>query len=203
MTATTHLDAPDEVLHEALYRLPGEAVERIDRAAIVLDYLAERLSRRRIDALDGADLAATRHERHPLRTAATHQDRGTVRTARNSTSEVNRSQHLDVISFGESAVSDDGAGDAGEGDKMPGFSLWRRCGRRHHGQAGLSRLPSRRTSGHGHTHAEEAQSVQSDGKVQNYPQAMKANTMQPRKTTVMVGSRTYQSFVGAQHTQLH
>lgn len=70
-------------------------------------------------------------------------------------------------------------------------------------QAGLSRQPSTRTSGHGHTHAEEAQSVQGDGKVQNHPQAMKANAMQPRKTTVMIGSRTYQSFVGAQHTELH
>jgi len=46
---------------------------------------------------------------------------------------------------------------------IPGSVLWQRwrCGRQHV-RAGLSRRPSRRTSGHGHTHAEEAQPVQGD-----------------------------------------
>ncbi|MFD7288547.1 serine hydrolase domain-containing protein [Streptomyces sp. NPDC059863] len=34
----------DGVLHEALHRLPGEAVEYTDRAALILGYLAEHLS---------------------------------------------------------------------------------------------------------------------------------------------------------------
>ncbi|MEU7058528.1 hypothetical protein AB0A61_21630, partial [Streptomyces sp. NPDC046197] len=31
--------------------------------------------------------------------------------------------HLDVISFGESAIADEGAGDAGEGKEVLGFAL--------------------------------------------------------------------------------
>ncbi|MGW2958935.1 serine hydrolase domain-containing protein [Streptomyces sp. NPDC001220] len=47
-------DMRDGVLHDAVRRPPGEAVEYTDRAALVLGYLAEELSGRRLD-----DLAAT------------------------------------------------------------------------------------------------------------------------------------------------
>ncbi|MCX5240472.1 beta-lactamase family protein [Streptomyces prunicolor] len=39
------------VLHEALHRQPGEAVEYTDRAALILGYLAEHLSGRSLDQL--------------------------------------------------------------------------------------------------------------------------------------------------------
>ncbi|MFC9626425.1 serine hydrolase domain-containing protein [Streptomyces sp. NPDC056930] len=39
------------VLHEALYRPPGEAVEYTDRAALILGYLAEHLSGKSLDQL--------------------------------------------------------------------------------------------------------------------------------------------------------
>ncbi|MFJ9158104.1 serine hydrolase domain-containing protein [Streptomyces griseoviridis] len=44
-------DIRDGVLHEALHRPPGEAVEYTDRAALILGYLAEYLSGRRLDEL--------------------------------------------------------------------------------------------------------------------------------------------------------
>ncbi|MEU2617667.1 serine hydrolase domain-containing protein [Streptomyces sp. NPDC007157] len=47
-------DIRDGVLHDAVRRPPGEAVEYTDRAALVLGYLAEELSGRSLD-----DLAAT------------------------------------------------------------------------------------------------------------------------------------------------
>ncbi|OIJ91359.1 serine hydrolase [Streptomyces sp. MUSC 14] len=48
-------DVRDGVLHEALHRPPGEAVEYTDRAALILGYLAEHLSGKPLD-----QLAATR-----------------------------------------------------------------------------------------------------------------------------------------------
>ncbi|MFG3117900.1 serine hydrolase domain-containing protein [Streptomyces sp. NPDC048197] len=42
-------DIRDGVLHEALHRPPGEAVEYTDRAALILGYLAEYLSGQRLD----------------------------------------------------------------------------------------------------------------------------------------------------------
>ncbi|MGW5659848.1 serine hydrolase domain-containing protein [Streptomyces sp. NPDC003758] len=42
-------DVRDGVLHEALHRRPGEAVEYTDRAALILGYLAEYLSGQRLD----------------------------------------------------------------------------------------------------------------------------------------------------------
>ncbi|AOW86919.1 serine hydrolase [Streptomyces olivaceus] len=44
----------DGVLHEALHRPPGEAVEYTDRAALILGYLAEYLSGQPLDQLAGA-----------------------------------------------------------------------------------------------------------------------------------------------------
>lgn len=44
-------DIRDGVLHEALHRPPGEAVEYTDRAALVLGYLAEHLSGEPLDRL--------------------------------------------------------------------------------------------------------------------------------------------------------
>lgn len=44
-------DVRDGVLHEALHRPPGEAVEYTDRAALILGYLAEHLSGQRLDQL--------------------------------------------------------------------------------------------------------------------------------------------------------
>ncbi|MFK0110287.1 serine hydrolase domain-containing protein [Streptomyces sp. NPDC091217] len=44
-------DIRDGVLHEAVRRPPGEAVEYTDRAALVLGYLAEALSGQRLDVL--------------------------------------------------------------------------------------------------------------------------------------------------------
>ncbi|MFD5477057.1 serine hydrolase domain-containing protein [Streptomyces hawaiiensis] len=44
-------DVRDGVLHEALHRPPGEAVEYTDRAALILGYLAEHLSGQRLDRL--------------------------------------------------------------------------------------------------------------------------------------------------------
>ncbi|MEV6480287.1 serine hydrolase domain-containing protein [Streptomyces sp. NPDC051576] len=44
-------DVRDGVLHEALHRRPGEAVEYTDRAALILGYLAEHLSGQRLDRL--------------------------------------------------------------------------------------------------------------------------------------------------------
>ncbi|MFE3684274.1 serine hydrolase domain-containing protein [Streptomyces sp. NPDC059095] len=44
-------DVRDGVLHEALHRPPGEAVEYTDRAALILGYLAEHLSGQRLDEL--------------------------------------------------------------------------------------------------------------------------------------------------------
>lgn len=44
-------DIRDGVLHEALHRPPGEAVEYTDRAALILGYLAEHLSGQRLDQL--------------------------------------------------------------------------------------------------------------------------------------------------------
>ncbi|WP_438290982.1 serine hydrolase domain-containing protein [Streptomyces sp. HUAS TT7] len=44
-------DIRDGVLHEALHRSPGEAVEYTDRAALILGYLAEHLSGRHLDQL--------------------------------------------------------------------------------------------------------------------------------------------------------
>ncbi|MEK2477120.1 serine hydrolase domain-containing protein [Streptomyces noursei] len=44
-------DIHDGVLHEALHRPPGEAVEYTDRAALVLGYLAEHISGQRLDQL--------------------------------------------------------------------------------------------------------------------------------------------------------
>ncbi|PBC97304.1 CubicO group peptidase (beta-lactamase class C family) [Streptomyces sp. Ag82_O1-15] len=44
-------DVRDGVLHEALHRPPGEAVEYTDRAALILGYLAEYLSGQRLDQL--------------------------------------------------------------------------------------------------------------------------------------------------------
>jgi len=41
------------VLHEALHRPPGQAVEYTDRAALILGYLVEYLSGRRLDAFAG------------------------------------------------------------------------------------------------------------------------------------------------------
>ncbi|MFD9824842.1 serine hydrolase domain-containing protein [Streptomyces violascens] len=48
-------DIRDGVLHEALHRPPGQAVEYTDRAALILGYLAEHLAAQRLD-----DLARTR-----------------------------------------------------------------------------------------------------------------------------------------------
>jgi CubicO group peptidase (beta-lactamase class C family) len=42
-------DIRDGVLHEALHRHPGEAVEYTDRAALILGYLVEHLSGQRLD----------------------------------------------------------------------------------------------------------------------------------------------------------
>ncbi|MFJ3924509.1 serine hydrolase domain-containing protein [Streptomyces sp. NPDC090022] len=53
-------DIRDGVLHEALHRPPGEAVEYTDRAALVLGYLAEHLSAQPLDRL------ATDRIWHPL-----------------------------------------------------------------------------------------------------------------------------------------
>ncbi|SEE44464.1 serine hydrolase [Streptomyces sp. Ag109_O5-10] len=53
--ADRHPDTGDGVLHDAVRRPPGEAVEYTDRAALVLGRLAEELSGRPLDAL-----AATR-----------------------------------------------------------------------------------------------------------------------------------------------
>ncbi|MFJ6792714.1 serine hydrolase domain-containing protein [Streptomyces sp. NPDC091268] len=53
-------DIRDGVLHEALHRPPGEAVEYTDRAALVLGYLAEHLSGQPLDRL------ATDRVWHPL-----------------------------------------------------------------------------------------------------------------------------------------
>ncbi|MER6369464.1 serine hydrolase domain-containing protein [Streptomyces mirabilis] len=44
-------DVRDGVLHEALHRPPGEAVEYTDRAALILGYLAEHLSGQTLDVL--------------------------------------------------------------------------------------------------------------------------------------------------------
>ncbi|WKX72164.1 serine hydrolase [Streptomyces sp. XD-27] len=44
-------DIRDGVLHEALHRHPGEAVEYTDRAALILGYLAEHLSAQSLDRL--------------------------------------------------------------------------------------------------------------------------------------------------------
>ncbi|MFJ4576340.1 serine hydrolase domain-containing protein [Streptomyces sp. NPDC088846] len=44
-------DVRDGVLHEALHRPPGDAVEYTDRAALILGYLAEHLSGQRLDQL--------------------------------------------------------------------------------------------------------------------------------------------------------
>ncbi|MFD3678193.1 serine hydrolase domain-containing protein [Streptomyces sp. NPDC058613] len=44
-------DIRDGVLHEALHRPPGEAVEYTDRAALILGYLAEHLSGQPLDRL--------------------------------------------------------------------------------------------------------------------------------------------------------
>ncbi|MFE0192479.1 serine hydrolase domain-containing protein [Streptomyces sp. NPDC058989] len=44
-------DIRDGVLHEALHRPPGEAVEYTDRAALVLGYLAEHISGQPLDQL--------------------------------------------------------------------------------------------------------------------------------------------------------
>ncbi|MFG2669037.1 serine hydrolase domain-containing protein [Streptomyces sp. NPDC048387] len=44
-------DIRDSVLHEALHRSPGEAVDYTDRAALILGYLAERLSGQPLDRL--------------------------------------------------------------------------------------------------------------------------------------------------------
>lgn len=44
-------DVRDGVLHEALHRPPGEAVEYTDRAALILGYLAEHLAGQRLDEL--------------------------------------------------------------------------------------------------------------------------------------------------------
>ncbi|MFJ4002603.1 serine hydrolase domain-containing protein [Streptomyces sp. NPDC090023] len=44
-------DIRDGVLHEALHRQPGEAVEYTDRAALILGYLAEHLSGQRLNQL--------------------------------------------------------------------------------------------------------------------------------------------------------
>lgn len=44
-------DIRDGVLREALHRQPGEAVEYTDRAALILGYLAEHISGRRLDQL--------------------------------------------------------------------------------------------------------------------------------------------------------
>ncbi|WP_060177349.1 serine hydrolase domain-containing protein [Streptomyces sp. IMTB 1903] len=44
-------DIRDGVLHEALHRPPGEAVEYTDRAALILGYLAEHLSGQPLDQL--------------------------------------------------------------------------------------------------------------------------------------------------------
>ena len=51
-------DIRDGVLHEALHRPPGEAVEYTDRAALILGYLAEHLSGGAVvdDALDPVDI---------------------------------------------------------------------------------------------------------------------------------------------------
>ena len=46
------------VLHEALHRQPGEAVEYTDRAALILGYLAEHLSGRSLDQLAAARIWA-------------------------------------------------------------------------------------------------------------------------------------------------
>ncbi|MGW1754023.1 serine hydrolase domain-containing protein [Streptomyces mirabilis] len=43
-------DIRDGVLHEALHRPPGEAVEYTDRAALILGYLTEHLSGQHLDA---------------------------------------------------------------------------------------------------------------------------------------------------------
>ncbi|MGW7368428.1 serine hydrolase domain-containing protein [Streptomyces sp. NPDC054841] len=44
-------DIRDGVLHEALHRQPGEAVDYTDRAALILGYLAEHLSGQALDVL--------------------------------------------------------------------------------------------------------------------------------------------------------
>lgn len=44
-------DVRDGVLHEALHRPPGEAVEYTDRAALILGYLAEYVSGERLDGV--------------------------------------------------------------------------------------------------------------------------------------------------------
>ncbi|MER5758860.1 serine hydrolase domain-containing protein [Streptomyces sp. NPDC002082] len=66
-------DIRDGVLHEALHRAPGEAVEYTDRAALILGYLAEHLSGQPLDEL-AADriwrpLGMTRTSFGPLRAA--------------------------------------------------------------------------------------------------------------------------------------
>ncbi|MFF6874673.1 serine hydrolase domain-containing protein [Streptomyces sp. NPDC012474] len=53
-------DIRSGVLHEQLHRLPGEAVEYTDRAALILGYLAEHLSSQPLDQL------ATTRTWHPL-----------------------------------------------------------------------------------------------------------------------------------------
>jgi hypothetical protein len=39
-------------------------------------------------------------------------------------------ERLELVSFGESAVADEDAGDAGEGEEVVSFALWRRWRRR-------------------------------------------------------------------------
>lgn len=69
-------DIRDGVLHEALHRPPGEAVEYTDRAALILGYLAEHLSGQRLDQLATArtwqplGMAATRFGPLPAEAAA-------------------------------------------------------------------------------------------------------------------------------------
>lgn len=58
-------DVRDGVLHEALHRPPGEAVEYTGRAALVLGYLAEHLAGQRLDEL------ATQRTWQPLGMATT------------------------------------------------------------------------------------------------------------------------------------
>ncbi|MGW4913734.1 serine hydrolase domain-containing protein [Streptomyces sp. NPDC004270] len=49
-------DLRDGILHDAVHRPPGEAVEYPDRAALVLGYLAEELSGRRLDVLAATEV---------------------------------------------------------------------------------------------------------------------------------------------------
>ncbi|WP_435220640.1 serine hydrolase domain-containing protein [Streptomyces sp. Tue6028] len=69
-------DVRDGVLHEALHRPPGEAVEYTDRAALILGYLAEHLSGQRLDTLattrvwQPLGMTQTRYGPLPAETAA-------------------------------------------------------------------------------------------------------------------------------------